>query len=476
MGVCTMEDERNWFVGVDWASETHHVRVSDARGRKLGARAFAHSGEGLAAMAAWILELTGAAPEAVFVAIEVPHGPVVESLMERGFRVHAINPKQLDRFRDRFSPAGAKDDSRDAEVLGDALRTDPRCFRALQPLDPVVVELREGSRMAEDLKQERNRLGNRVRELLWRFYPQMLGLTDDVAAPWFLDLWRLIPTPEKATRVREATVDRLLKRHRIRRLSAADVLERLRTPAIPLAPGTVSAATAHLEAVAKRLDLVNRQMLAVDERLDRPHPQPCRCARGSRGAEARAVRCDDPPIFARGRTDCPRHAARRGVRGLAAARLSSASMPGGRGSRHQAIRQEPHRAHAPSRPRSLAQRRLPLGARGRAARPEKPSEIRGPSRPRPRSWPRAPIGRRSPHRRGLRHARGQDHLRSEPCQPKSPKPRKTHLLNGGESPPFPKPGRKVWKCAVADRCQVLESEQLSLSTNFHWWPRPTTPS
>jgi transposase len=109
-------------------------------------------------------------------------------LMERGFRVHAINPKQLDRFRDRFSPAGAKDDSRDAEVLGDALRTDPRCFRALQPLDPVVVELREGSRMAEDLKQERNRLGNRVRELVWRFDPQMLGLADDVAAPWFLDL------------------------------------------------------------------------------------------------------------------------------------------------------------------------------------------------------------------------------------------------------------------------------------------------
>ena len=62
MGICTMEDERNWFVGVDWASETHHVRVSDARGRKLGARAFAHSGEGLAAMAAWILEVTGAAP------------------------------------------------------------------------------------------------------------------------------------------------------------------------------------------------------------------------------------------------------------------------------------------------------------------------------------------------------------------------------------------------------------------------------
>src|SRR5690349_5781428 len=61
----------------------------------------------------------------------------------------------------------------------------------------------------------------------------------------------------------------------------------------------------------------------------------------------------------------------------------------------------------------------------------------GSSRPRPRPWPRPPISRRSPHRRGLRHAQGQDHLRSEPCQPKSPKPRKTHLLNGGESPPKP---------------------------------------
>jgi hypothetical protein len=29
---------------------------------------------------------------------------------------------------------------------------------------------------------------------------------------------------------------------------------------------------------------------------------------------------------------------------------------------------------------------------------------------------------------------------------------------------------------VADRCQVLEGDPLSLGTNFHWWPKPTTPS
>jgi Transposase len=66
---------------------------------------------------------TAARAEAIAVAIAVPHDPVVEALLERGFWVHAINPKQLDRFRDRFTVAGAKDDRRDARVLANSLRT-----------------------------------------------------------------------------------------------------------------------------------------------------------------------------------------------------------------------------------------------------------------------------------------------------------------------------------------------------------------
>ena len=30
--------------------------------------------------------------------------------------------------------------------------------------------------------------------------------------------------------------------------------------------------------------------------------------------------------------------------------------------------------------------------------------------------------------------------------------------------------------AVADRCRVLNAHQLSLATNFHWWPKPTKPA
>src|SRR5206468_9514750 len=96
------------------------------------------------------------------------------SYYNRGFVVYAINPKQLDRLRDRFSVAGAKDDRRDAYVQADSLRTDRRLFRRLQVADPRLIELRAWSRLAEELGAERVRLSNRMRHQLWRYYPQML--------------------------------------------------------------------------------------------------------------------------------------------------------------------------------------------------------------------------------------------------------------------------------------------------------------
>src|SRR4029077_15713359 len=94
------------------------------------------------------------------------------------------NPKQLDRFRDRFTVAGAKDDRRDAQVLGDSLRTDRHAFRRLSNDEPVIVQLPEWSRMPDELQQERARRASRMREQLWRYYPQMLELADDLAADW----------------------------------------------------------------------------------------------------------------------------------------------------------------------------------------------------------------------------------------------------------------------------------------------------
>jgi transposase len=264
-----MDKKRRWFVGVDWGSQEHVVSLYDDAGEKIGQRTFVHGGTGLTDMIAWLLKASGGNPGDIHVAIETPHGPIVEAVLERGFNAYSINPKQLDRFRDRFTVSGAKDDGRDADVLADSLRTDMRAFRKLSIADPIVVELRGWSRIDEELKVEHVRLTNRLKHQLWRYYPQMLELADDVGANWFLDLFEAVPTPEKAANVREKTIARILKNHRIRRFDATHVLNELRKPALSVAPGTIEAATAHIRGLIERIRMINRQIKDAGRQLDR---------------------------------------------------------------------------------------------------------------------------------------------------------------------------------------------------------------
>jgi hypothetical protein len=131
------QDERRpvqWFVGIDWGTQRHQICVLDHLRQWVGTRTVEHRGTGLAPLVPWFTDLAAGDPACIAVAIEGPRGAVVETLVERGFRVCAIHPKQLDRFRDRHTVAGAKDDRRDAFVLADSLDTDMPSFR------PVVLE------------------------------------------------------------------------------------------------------------------------------------------------------------------------------------------------------------------------------------------------------------------------------------------------------------------------------------------------
>jgi transposase len=262
-----MADADVVYVGIDWATEFHDALAMDQGGRTLGVLRVQHSGAGLEELVGW-LNGFGVAPDRVHLAIEVPHGAIVETLLERGFAVYSINPKQLDRFRDRFSLAGAKDDRRDCLVLADSLRTDGHLFRRIQTDPARIIELREHSRMWDDLAADRLRLANQMREQLWRYFPQYLQLGDDFGAPWLLDLWELIPTPQEALRRRPGALARILRKNRIRRLSANQVIEVLRQPPLTVAPGTVDATTAHIRFLLPRLRLLNEQMKQVKRRLE----------------------------------------------------------------------------------------------------------------------------------------------------------------------------------------------------------------
>jgi len=255
------------FVGIDWGSQQHQVYVLDRDRRRMGERVVDHDGASLAQLVPWLWGLSAGQPQRVAVAIEVPRGAIVEGLVERGFHVFAINPKQLDRFRDRHSVAGAKDDRRDAFVLADSLRTDQPSFRRLQLDEPQLLLLRELSRAEETLLEEFRRSANRLRDQLHRFYPQMLQLCSGADEPWLWDLIDLVPTPAHAALLSEAQVQRVLKAHRIRRVTGTEVLTCLQTQALPVAPGAAEAAQAHCQLLLPCLRVLAEQLQACSQQV-----------------------------------------------------------------------------------------------------------------------------------------------------------------------------------------------------------------
>jgi transposase len=261
-------EQVTWYVGIDWGSESHAVCVVDAAGHRREERCVDHTADAVQACLEWIMIFTGATPAQIAVAIETPRGALVDTCLARRLRVFAVNPKQLDRFRDRHTVAGAKDDRRDAWVLADSLRTDPAAFQQVHTEDPIVVQLRELSRAEEDLDAEFRRLANQLRSQVQRLVPEVLALCPGADEPWFWALLQVAPTPAAQRRLTRARVDHLLRAHRIRRWRGADVVARLQAPLFPHAPGVVEATEAQIHLILPRLEVVHTQQLACGRQLE----------------------------------------------------------------------------------------------------------------------------------------------------------------------------------------------------------------
>lgn len=258
-----------WTVGIDWGSAQHHVAVMDATGTVCGTRIVAHAAPDVADALTWLRRLTAAAAEDIAIAIETPRGVLVDSLIEHGFAVFAINPKQVDRFRDRFTAGGAKDDPRDARVLADALRTDGRAFRRIRPDDPRVIELRELCHILEELQETELRLANRLRDQLYRVDAPWLELSPSANDAWLWEVLAITAHPDQWASLSKRRVASVLRTHRIRRLDVHAVVAALTRPRLKAAAGVADAVALRIGSLVPQLRLVRTQRTDTEHAIDR---------------------------------------------------------------------------------------------------------------------------------------------------------------------------------------------------------------
>ena len=217
-----------FYVGIDWAAETHAVCVLDATGRIRAQFTIGHTAAGFADLLRRLARLTGD-PAEVAVGIERPDGRLVDVLLEAGYPVVPVSPNAIKTWRDGEVLSGAKSDAGDAAVIAEYLRL--RAHR-LQPATPYTAQtkaLRTVVRTREDVVDMRVAAANQLSALLDAHWPGAKAIFADVESAIALAFLTRYPTYPSAQHLGEKRLRAFCVKHGYSgRRTAADLLTRLR--------------------------------------------------------------------------------------------------------------------------------------------------------------------------------------------------------------------------------------------------------
>jgi transposase len=241
-----------YYIGVDWADEADAVWVVNDAGDTVLNRSIAHTVAAQSEWGRWLREREAEGIE-LWAAIERPHGRVVDFLLDHGVVVFPINPKSLDRARDRFRVGGSKSDPFDAQVLALFLRSDHAQLRPLRPNSETAQELKGLTRDYRRQVRLQTRLLNQLTATVKEYYPRALALSEDLTAPWVQAFLTQYPTPAAAAALTEPAWQAFARVHRLSPPRRAALWELLQQPQLPLPAHVVRTKARLLQALLREL-------------------------------------------------------------------------------------------------------------------------------------------------------------------------------------------------------------------------------
>lgn len=221
-------------MGVDWADCKHDISIVSATGGKPVHQVITHTPE---ALSEWLSKLRQQYPEGqIAICLEQSKGALIFHLLGYDFlTIFPVNPKSLARFREAFTPSGAKSDFTDADLCREFVSTHRDRLRPWKPDDEhtrTITFLAEGRRKAVD---ERTRLTSRLRSTLKMYFPQALELLGDkLHSKMSLDFIGHWPQLADLQKAKPETVQKFYVAHNSRSSQLIEERLKLIRSAVPL--------------------------------------------------------------------------------------------------------------------------------------------------------------------------------------------------------------------------------------------------
>ncbi len=207
-------DQFTAFIGIDWADAKHDVCVQAAGSEQREFDCIPHQVNRIEQWAQAMKQRFGGP---IAVAVELTKGPIIYALQKYDFFViYPVNPTTLAKYRQAFTPSGAKDDPTDAELALDLIRRHPEHFTPLQPQSVAMRTLASLVEQRRRLVDDRKRITNRLRYALKQYYPQALDWFEQVDTVLFCDFLTRWPTLTQVKRARHNTLKTFFHQHNMR--------------------------------------------------------------------------------------------------------------------------------------------------------------------------------------------------------------------------------------------------------------------
>jgi transposase len=257
------------YLGVDWGDRVHQVYVGDENGIKVREMKVQEGPEGMVELGRWLDQSRTEGVE-LWAAIEKPHGRIVDFLLDHGVVIYPVNPKALDRARDRFRMSQSKSDPFDAWVLSEFLRTDHGHLRPLRPNSEQAQELKMLARDQQRMVRHKTRLLNQLKITLKEYFPRPVEVFGDLDSRIAVDFLKQYPTPAALSKLSRKQWNRFTEQHpHCGQARSTKLWEELKKPQLMVPDHVVRAKAQLLEALLDQLEASLRSVEKYSDKVQR---------------------------------------------------------------------------------------------------------------------------------------------------------------------------------------------------------------